>query len=110
MEPTSHRNEEWHQTARLIPALIVIGIGVLFLLNNLHIIWIRNWMDYWPVILIAIGLEKLVDSNFSGGRITPCPLLGPRGPRPAAEPGALVPRPAELLTPRPYPDRLRALL
>jgi hypothetical protein len=79
MEPAYNRNEEWHQTARLIPAVIVIGIGVLFLLNNLHIIWIRNWMDYWPVILIAIGLEKLVDSSFSGGRVTGGILMGAGG-------------------------------
>jgi predicted membrane protein len=69
MEPTYNRNPEWHTTRAIIPAIIVIGIGVLFLLNNLNIIYIRNWIDYWPVILIAIGLEKVVDSNFIGRRM-----------------------------------------
>jgi len=46
----------------LVPGLIVVGIGVLFLLNNLGVVQIHNWWRLWPVILIAIGLTKLVDS------------------------------------------------
>jgi hypothetical protein len=34
----------------------------LFLLNNLNIVYIRDWWRFWPVILIAIGFTKLVDS------------------------------------------------
>src|SRR5690349_4031001 len=46
----------------LVPGLIVAGVGILFLLNNLNIIYIHDWWRYWPVILIAIGVTKLVDS------------------------------------------------
>jgi hypothetical protein len=46
----------------LVPGLIVAGMGVLFLLNNLHIIYIHDWWRFWPVILIAMGLTRLVDS------------------------------------------------
>src|SRR5215510_7776237 len=46
----------------LVPGLIVAGIGVLFLLNNLNIVYIRDWWRFWPVILIAIGFTKLIDS------------------------------------------------
>lgn len=53
----------------LIPGAIVIGIGILFLLDNFHIIYLRDWWRYWPVALIAIGLVKLVDSNFGSGRV-----------------------------------------
>src|SRR5580765_2381012 len=60
----------------LVPGLILVGIGALFFLNNLHIIYIREWLAYWPVILIAVGVVKLVDSTFTGGRVAGGVLLG----------------------------------
>jgi predicted membrane protein len=70
MEPNYlRRDTEGIATARLLPGLILVGIGALFLLNNLHIVFIRDWIRYWPAILIAIGLFKMVDSNSSGDRI-----------------------------------------
>jgi predicted membrane protein len=60
----------------MIPGIILVGIGALFLLGNLHIVRIHDWFDYWPVILIAIGLVQLVDANHSGGRVTGAVLLG----------------------------------
>lgn len=53
----------------MIPGLILVAIGALFLLDNLHIVHVSTWFAYWPVILIAFGLVKLVDSTFPGGRI-----------------------------------------
>lgn len=63
-------------TTAFIPGLILIGIGALFLLDNLHIVHVSSWVGYWPVILIAIGLVKLVDSTFTGGRIAGGVLMG----------------------------------
>jgi multisubunit Na+/H+ antiporter MnhB subunit len=60
----------WENGHRLIPAIIVIGIGVLFLLNNLNILYFSEWARYWPVILIAVGLVKLVDADSPGGHVT----------------------------------------
>ena len=65
-------HEDWRNRSSLqgiVPALIVIGIGVLFLLNNLNILYFSEWTRYWPVILIAIGLVKLVDANSPGGHV-----------------------------------------
>jgi hypothetical protein len=56
-------------TAALIPGLTLVGIGALFLLDNLHIVHVSTWFAYWPVILIAVGLVKLVDSTHTGGHI-----------------------------------------
>jgi hypothetical protein len=56
-------------TGAMVPGLILIGIGALFLLDNLHIVHVSTWFAYWPVILIAVGLVKLVDSTHTGGRI-----------------------------------------
>jgi hypothetical protein len=56
-------------TAAMIPGIILVAIGALFLLGNLHIVHVSTWFAYWPVILIAIGLVKLVDSTHTGGHI-----------------------------------------
>jgi hypothetical protein len=60
----------------IVPALVVIGIGVLFLLNNLNIVFMHDIWRFWPAILIAAGLAKMVDSPFSGGRLTGGILVG----------------------------------
>ncbi|HUO31462.1 MAG TPA: DUF5668 domain-containing protein [Bryobacteraceae bacterium] len=51
----------------LIFGLAIIAIGVLFLLDNFGVPVGFVW-GYWPVILIAIGLAKLVDSRDTSGR------------------------------------------
>ena len=56
-------------TPTMIPGLILVAIGALFLLDNLHIVHVSTWFAYWPVILIGFGLVKLVDSQHTGGQI-----------------------------------------
>ncbi|MCX6628601.1 MAG: DUF5668 domain-containing protein [Candidatus Solibacter sp.] len=53
----------------VVPALIVIGIGLLFLLNNLNIFFLQDMWRYWPVILIAVGLVKMVDSPLPNAKM-----------------------------------------
>jgi hypothetical protein len=62
--------------SNIIPGLILVGIGALFLLGNLHIIPAIHWFDYWPVILIAVGLVQLIDASATSGRIMGATLLG----------------------------------
>jgi hypothetical protein len=60
----------------IVPALIVIGIGVLFLLNNLNVFFFHDIWRFWPGILIAVGLVKMVDSPLPNGKITGGVLVG----------------------------------
>jgi len=53
-------------SAGLVPGLIVAGLGVLFLLDNLNVVRIYNWWQLWPTIVIAIGATRLVDSPSHG--------------------------------------------
>jgi len=53
----------------LIPGLVLVAAGALFFLNNLHIIYIHEWVRFWPAILIAAGIVKLVDSTYAGGKL-----------------------------------------
>jgi hypothetical protein len=65
--------------AGIFPALVFIGIGALFLLNNLNIFHIDNWTQFWPVLLIAAGLVRLVESQFSAGRLMGGVMIGVGG-------------------------------
>jgi cell wall-active antibiotic response 4TMS protein YvqF len=71
-----YRPQMWRPSPGLIPALVIIGIGVLFLLSNLHIVYVQEWYRYWPVLLIAAGLAKLVDSVSHGGRVIGGVMMG----------------------------------
>lgn len=70
MEPRENDSRyTWSQSSeRFIPAIVLIGVGLLFLLNNLHIVAVREIIGYWPAILIAVGIIQLVDSSFAAGR------------------------------------------
>ena len=71
-----YRRNDLGSAERLVPALVLIGIGALFLLNNLHIVYMQEILSYWPAILIAVGIVKLIDSSDSGGRAAGGVLIG----------------------------------
>jgi len=76
MQPNDPRNQpdaprNW-DSGRVIPAVVLIGIGLLFLLSNLRLAPNMNWFDFWPVIMIVTGALKVADSrdgNYTGGLI-----------------------------------------
>ena len=39
--------------------LILIGVGIVLLLANLGVFWWFNWANFWPLILIALGIALL---------------------------------------------------
>ena len=58
---------------RLIPALILIGLGSLFLLNNLGLTDLnigRLFATGWPVLLILGGVHRLLHAR--GAAIRRC--------------------------------------
>ena len=55
---------------------MLIVIGTLFLLGNMHILPSLNWFDFWPVILIVIGLMKLLEAPQKGGYLGGAILFG----------------------------------
>jgi len=87
MEPNNYRNQRygpdrtdgWRAHGGLVPGVILVGIGALFFLNNLHIAVFQDWVRFWPVILIAVGIVKLVDSQYPGGRVAGGVLVGVGG-------------------------------
>lgn len=54
--------------ANLVPALVLIVIGALFLLNNLGLTDLslgRLISTWWPAILIAVGIGMLFNRGWS---------------------------------------------
>ncbi len=85
-ERWAHRQERWarrqQRWAHRSPAhgvvfsVAVIALGVLFLLDNLGIVPFRDVWRYWPVILIALGVVRLVDSQGAPSMIWGALLAG----------------------------------
>jgi predicted membrane protein len=48
---------------------LIICIGVLFLLQNLGVLYVDQIWRYWPVILIVLGVSRLSTARSMGGRI-----------------------------------------
>jgi hypothetical protein len=73
MEPESTGRPPYHRedagaSERLIPAIVLIAVGAIFLLHNLHVVYALTLFKYWPAILIALGIVKLVDAPNNSGR------------------------------------------
>jgi len=70
-----HTNEDLRMRG-IIPAIVVIGIGVLLLLRNMDIAFVQDLWRYWPGILIAVGLARLVDAHHQQAQVTGGILVG----------------------------------
>jgi len=59
-QPTSAR-----MTARIIFGAAILLAGLALLLNNLYIIDVGSVWDYWPLIIVALGLNRIVQAENS---------------------------------------------
>ncbi len=55
--------------SRLFFAIFLIVVGVLLFLDNVGLIPVRNIWDYWPLILVAAGLGRLMNCRDAAGRL-----------------------------------------
>lgn len=54
-------------TGQLVLGVSIAVVGVLFTLDNLHILRARDYLQYWPLALIAIGLVHVGQSRTAAG-------------------------------------------
>jgi predicted membrane protein len=66
MEPRSG----FRLTGQLVLGVSIAVVGVLFTLDNLHILRARDYLQFWPLALVAIGLVNV------GRARTPAGALG----------------------------------
>ena len=53
-------------TAQVVLGLMVVAVGVLFTLDNLDLLDARDYLQYWPAGLVAVGLLKLWHATRDG--------------------------------------------
>ena len=54
-------------TGQLFLGVAIAVVGVLFTLDNLHILRARDYLQFWPLALIAIGLVHIGQAKTSAG-------------------------------------------
>ncbi len=48
---------------QFLAGMVLLVLGVLFLMDNLHIFWWFKWGQMWPVVLIIIGAFLVYDRS-----------------------------------------------
>ena len=58
-----HRHRHHSAASGIIFGGLIVAIGLFLLLDNLHIIRARDVWQFWPLILVAFGLARIVESR-----------------------------------------------
>jgi predicted membrane protein len=59
---------QWN-VARLVLGLAIVAAGVIFTLDNLGILDADDALEFWPVVLVILGVAHLVQTQSWGGYI-----------------------------------------
>jgi predicted membrane protein len=78
-ERIARRGQGGRGEGRMVMGLIVVGLGVLFLLENLGLVYVRNLWEFWPIILIMLGLARMSTCSSSSGRTSGLVLVAVGG-------------------------------
>ena len=75
-------------TGQLVLGVAIAVVGVLFTLDNLHVLRARDYLQFWPLALIAIGLVHVAQARTSAGVVGGAIwiLVGARAARQPARP------------------------
>ena len=67
--PVAQPKRKFRLTTQLIVGLIVAVLGVLFTLDNLGVLDAGDYIQFWPIGLLAIGAVQLVQARTSAGTL-----------------------------------------
>src|SRR5206468_9559556 len=56
-------------SGQLIAGIVLAALGVLFTLDNLHIVHAREVLRYWPAVLLLIGISQILQSRSIAGTV-----------------------------------------
>lgn len=56
-------------TGQLITGLVLAALGILFTLDNLDILEARDFLRFWPVVFILVGVSQIAQARSSAGTI-----------------------------------------
>jgi len=52
-------------TVRLVLGLVIATLGVLFTLDNLGVLYARDYIRLWPIVFVAIGIAQIAQAKTS---------------------------------------------
>jgi hypothetical protein len=67
-----------HERESIVGPILLIGLGIIFLLNNLGVLSWHSWgtlLRLWPVLLIAWGIELIFGDDSIWGQIIAAALI-----------------------------------
>ncbi len=76
----TERSPDWRGRRHVVGPLILLGAGVLLLLNNFQIVPWSIWRDlwpFWPLLLVLLGLEAFVTGRVAWGTLALMVLVLP---------------------------------
>jgi len=56
-------------SSQFVLGLAIAALGVLFTLDNLHILRADRYLEYWPIVLVAIGLVHVSQAKSAAGTV-----------------------------------------
>jgi predicted membrane protein len=63
-------------TGQVVLGVLVIGMGLLFLLDNLGFVDMHRAFSFWPMLFVIVGTVKLCDTRSQGGTLLGAALVG----------------------------------
>jgi predicted membrane protein len=67
IEQTDYYGKKYNRGGRALGGLVLVGLGALWLIHRMHLVFFPTWLFTWPMILIAIGIYVGARKSFSGG-------------------------------------------
>ncbi|MEK6649669.1 MAG: DUF5668 domain-containing protein [Bacteroidota bacterium] len=49
--------------SQLVVGLIIVAVGVILTLDNLDLLYARDYLQYWPALLVVYGAVRLLDPS-----------------------------------------------
>jgi len=63
-------------TGQVVLGVMVIGMGLLFLLDNFGLVDMHRAFSFWPMLFVIVGTVKLCDTRSQGGTLLGAALVG----------------------------------
>ncbi|HEU5162480.1 MAG TPA: DUF5668 domain-containing protein [Thermoanaerobaculia bacterium] len=63
------RHRDGSPWARMVTGLLVLGVGVVFLLDQMGVEEAEDLFEWWPVAFLALGLAALLNRSYLGALI-----------------------------------------
>jgi hypothetical protein len=49
--------------SQVVIGLAILGVALLFLLDNMNVLHFEDFSDYWPLALVAVGVAQIVEAR-----------------------------------------------